>query len=48
MATAFPEATLELWAVDEQRSGLKPILHNVWCCDGQRPLAPVQHRFAWR
>lgn len=23
-------------------------MHKVWCFDGQRPLAPVQHRFAWR
>jgi transposase len=27
---------------------LKPILHKVWCFDGQRPLAPVQHRYDWR
>jgi transposase len=27
---------------------LKPILQKVWCFDGQRPLAPVQHRYAWR
>jgi hypothetical protein len=50
-ATAFPQATVELWAVDEHRIGLvafRPILHKVWCCDGQRPLAPVQHRFEWR
>ncbi len=48
VATAFPQATVELWAVDEHRIGLKPILHNVWCLDGQRPLASVQHRFEWR
>jgi transposase len=48
VATAFPQAAVELWAVDEHRVGLKPILHKVWWCDGQRPLAPVQHRFAWR
>jgi len=48
VATAFPEATVELWAVDEPRIGLKPILHKVWCFDGQRPLAPVQHRYDWR
>ena len=47
-ATAFPQATVELWATDEHRIGLKPILHKVWCYDGQRPLAPVQHRFEWR
>jgi transposase len=27
---------------------LKPILHKVWCFDGKRPLAPVQHRYDWR
>ena len=48
MATAFPEAQVELWAVDEHRIGLKPIPHKVWCFDGQRPLAPVQHRYEWR
>jgi transposase len=48
VASAFPQATVELWAVDEHRIGLKPILHHVWCCDGQRPLAPVQHRYEWR
>lgn len=45
---AFPQATVELWTVDEHRIGLKPILHKVWCFDGQRPLAPVQHRYEWR
>src|SRR6185437_9101152 len=48
VATAFPRATVELWAVDEHRIGLKPILHKVWCFDGVRPLAPVQHRYDWR
>jgi transposase len=48
VATAFPQATVELWAVDEHRIGLKPLLHTVWCVDKQRPLAPVQHRYEWR
>ncbi len=48
VATAFPHSTVELWAVDEHRIGLKPLLQKVWCVDGQRPLAPVQHRYAWR
>jgi transposase len=48
VATAFPQATVEPWAVDEHRIGLKPILHKVWCFDGQRPIAPVQYRYAWR
>jgi transposase len=45
VATAFPPATVELWAVDEHRIGLKPILQKVWSCDGQRPVAPVEHRY---
>jgi transposase len=45
VATAFPHASVELWAVDEHRITLKPLLDKVWCLDGQRPRAPVQHRF---
>jgi len=48
VATAFPHASVELWAVDEHRIGLKPILQKVWSLAGQRLLAPVQHRYAWR
>ena len=48
MATAFPHATVELWAMDEHRIGLKPVQRRVWAPVGQRPVAMVQHRFAWR
>jgi transposase len=48
VATAFPHSVVELWAVDEHRIGLKPILHKVWSVGGQRPRAPVQHRYEWR
>jgi Winged helix-turn helix len=54
VATAFPHAIIELWAVDEHRIGLKPILHKVWTLPTlpgrrpQRPTAPVQHRYDWR
>ena len=48
MATAFPHAQVELWATDEHRIGLKPLLRRVWAPIGQRPVAIVQHRFAWR
>jgi transposase len=34
--------------MDEHRIGLKPILHKVWCFNGERPIAPVQHRYDWR
>lgn len=48
MATAFPQAQVELWATDEHRIGLKPILRRVWTLPGQRPLAPVEPRYVWR
>jgi len=45
VATAFPQATVELWTVDEHRIGLKPIVMKVWTLPGQRPIAPVEHRY---
>ncbi len=48
MAEAFPAAQVELWATDEHRIGLKPILKRVWTLPGQRPLAPVEPRYEWR
>jgi DDE superfamily endonuclease len=44
---AHPTASVELWGMDEHRIGLKPILRRVWCRKGQRPIAVVQHRYAW-
>lgn len=48
MATAFPHASVEVWATDEHRIGLKPLLRRVWAPIGQRPVVRVQHRFEWR
>jgi transposase len=48
VATAFPQASVELWAVDEHRIGLKPLLRRVWTLPGHRPIAPVEHLYAWR
>jgi len=48
VATAFPQARVELWATDEHRIGLKPLLRRVWAPIGRRPTVPVRHRFAWR
>jgi hypothetical protein len=44
---AFPQATVELWATDQHRVGLKPILRRVWVRKGSRPRVAVQHRFQW-
>jgi hypothetical protein len=51
VATAFPDAQVEVWATDEHRIGLKPILKRVWTLPGQRPLRPValvEPRYDWR
>lgn len=48
VAMAFPQAAIELWAVNEHRIGLKPILKQVWTLPGQRPAASVKHRYDWR
>jgi hypothetical protein len=36
-----------VWAFDEHRLGLKPILRRIWTVKGQRPIAPVHHRYQW-
>lgn len=36
-----------MWAQDEHRLGLKPILRRVWAPKGQRPIAPAHHRYIW-
>jgi transposase len=44
---AHPQQGVELWATDQRRIGLKPILRRVWSPRGQRPAAVVQHRYQW-
>jgi hypothetical protein len=44
---AQPQATVEVWAEDEHRVGLKPILRRVWTRRGQRPRAVVRPRYQW-
>ena len=38
---------VEVWAQDECRLGLKPILRRVWTKCGERPIAPSQIRYDW-
>jgi len=38
---------VEIWAQDECRLGLKPILRRVWTKCGQRPQAVSQIRYEW-
>jgi hypothetical protein len=44
---AYPHAEIAVWAFDEHRLGLKPILRKVWAKRGQRPIAVVHHRYQW-
>jgi DDE superfamily endonuclease len=41
---AFPAATVELWATEQHRVGLKPILRRIWVRKGSRPRVTVQQR----
>lgn len=36
-----------MFATDEHRIGLKPVLRRVWAPVGERPTAPGHHRFEW-
>ncbi|GHO87688.1 hypothetical protein KSZ_56940 [Dictyobacter formicarum] len=42
-----PQASVELWAMDEHRIGLKPILRRIWVRKGSRPRVGVQQRYEW-
>jgi transposase len=36
-----------VWAEDEMRLGLKPVVRRVWAPRGQRPKAPFRRRYEW-
>ena len=42
-----PEATVSLWAEDEHRLGLLPVVRRVWAPKGQRPIAQVRRKYQW-
>jgi hypothetical protein len=42
-----PDKPIEIWATDEHRLGLKPIIRRVWAPKGQRPIALGPHRYKW-
>src|SRR4051794_29842020 len=46
-AAKHPGKAVEVFATDEHRVGLKPILRRVWAPRGERPRAPGHHRFEW-
>jgi hypothetical protein len=46
-AAKHPERSVEVFASDEHRLGLKPVTRRVWAPIGERPIAPGHHRFDW-
>ena len=45
---AHPEAEqVELWAEDEARLGLKPVIRRVWAPVGKRPVARFKRGYEW-
>jgi hypothetical protein len=44
---AHPGKTVEVWAQDEARLGLKPVARRVWSPKGQRPRSCGRTRYDW-
>lgn len=42
-----PGASVEIWAQDEARIGLVPIVRRVWAPKGERPLAQQRRAYEW-
>ncbi len=38
---------MELWAEDEARLGLKPVVRRVWAPVGRRPVARFKRGYEW-
>ena len=44
---AYPDAEVQLWAEDEARLGLKPVIRRVWAPVGKRPVARFKRGYKW-
>jgi transposase len=44
---AHPQATIRVWAEDEHRLGLLPVVRRVWAPKGQRPVVHVRRQYEW-
>jgi hypothetical protein len=42
-----PGRAVELWAEDEARLGLKPVMRRVWAVRGRRPTAHGRTKYQW-
>jgi hypothetical protein len=48
VSAEHPTAAVEVWATDEHRIGLKPIVRRVWTPRGKRPVIAIHPRYRWR
>ena len=44
---AHPGAEVQLWAEDEARLGLKPVIRRIWAPVGKRPVARFKRGYKW-
>jgi transposase len=44
---AYPGAEVQLWAEDEARLGLMPVMRRVWAPAGKRPIARFKRGYEW-
>ena len=42
-----PGAAVGVWAFDEHRAGLKPVIRRAWAKRGRRPVAVAEPRYQW-
>jgi hypothetical protein len=42
-----PTAEISVWAEDEHRLGLLPVVRRVWAPRGQRPIAAIARHYEW-
>jgi len=47
LQAAHPDARVEVWAQDEARQGLQPIIRRVWTRRKLRPLAQANYKRKW-
>ncbi|MEM6503802.1 MAG: hypothetical protein AAF685_18480 [Cyanobacteria bacterium P01_C01_bin.89] len=43
----YPDVPLQVWAEDEHRIGLQPVIRSVWVPKGYAPIATVKPRYQW-
>lgn len=44
---AHPDSDVQLWAMDEHRAGLKPVMRRIWVDEWTTPTATVNWKFEW-